>query len=57
MATIVIELTSEAALFADPDSNNGRLQNLLLNMIGGLTWTNLMEDEKQLCRDNGYDES
>ena len=29
--------------------------NLLLNMMGGLGWNDLSEDEKNMCRENGYD--
>jgi hypothetical protein len=38
----------------DP-SKLSKFDNLLLNMLGGLEWKDLSDEEKQLCRDNGYD--
>lgn len=46
---VVIELNAEQI------SNLTEFQNLMLNMLGGLTWANLTPTEKEMCRKNGYD--
>lgn len=38
------------------DAKINEFTNLLLNILGGLEWKDLSEDEKQLCRDNGFEE-
>jgi hypothetical protein len=48
--TYVIHLTPEAL------ENMTEFQNLMLNILGGLTWNDLSEDEKNLCRENGYND-
>ncbi len=51
----VIQLSGNEAIFTNPDSDEGRFQNLLLNMLSGLEWKHLSEEEKELCRRHGYD--
>jgi len=47
--TYVIHLTPEAI------ENMTEFDNLMLNILGGLTWDDLSENEKKLCRENGFD--
>lgn len=51
----VIQLNGNEAIFTDPDSDEGRFQNLLLNILSGLEWKHLSDEEKELCRRHGYD--
>lgn len=51
---IIVELKPDAALFSDPQSEEAEIQNLMLNMIGGLRYENLTQDEKNLLEKHGY---
>ena len=52
---VVVTLASDAALFSNPDSEEAQLQNLALNMLGGLEYEQLSADEKALLKKHGYD--
>jgi hypothetical protein len=54
MKEIVIKLDTEAALLTSPESEEAKLQNLLLNMMSGLLYTDLSQEEKNLLLKNGY---
>lgn len=51
----IINLKGTEAIFTNPDSDEARFQNLILNMLSGLEWKHLSDEEKQLCRRHGYD--
>jgi len=46
--TFGLELDQNCALLSEPESEEAQLQNLLLNMSGGLPYDHLDEDEKKL---------
>ncbi len=54
MTNVIIKIDKTAALFTDPESEEARLQNLMLNMMGGLEYKDLTVEEKELLHKNGY---
>lgn len=54
MTVVAVELKPDCALFTDPESEEAELQNLLLNMMGGLEYEHLSEDEKALLKKHGW---
>ena len=56
MSIVMVEITKDAALFTEPESDEARFQNLLLNMMGGLEYKDLSGEEKALLKKYGYEE-
>lgn len=54
MTRVIIELKPTAALFTAPESEEAQIQNLLLNIMGGLRMSELSEDERNLLIKHGY---
>jgi len=54
MAGYMVKLDSSSALISDPGSKEATLQNLMLNMMGGLRYEDLSVEEKELLHKNGY---
>jgi len=54
MTTVILHLTPESALIKDPESEEGQLQNLLLDVMCGLEYKDLDEEEKSLLTKHGY---
>jgi hypothetical protein len=52
---LMIELKGDEAFITDPNSEEGEFENLILNMLGGLAYENLSDDEKELLKRHGYD--
>jgi len=51
----MITLSGKEAFITDPESEEGRVQNILLNMMGGLEFHDLTFDEKVLLIKHGYE--
>ena len=56
MTTIIMTLDSKSPLIANPNSEEAKLQNLMLNIMGGLQFEDLEQDEKDLLIKHGYEE-
>jgi hypothetical protein len=54
MTTYSVSLDPNAALFTAPDSEKARIQNLVLNMIGGLEYKHLSDADKALRAKHEY---
>lgn len=50
----IVEISPNAAIFSNPDSEEAELQNLMLNIMGGLEYRDLSEEEKALLQKHGY---
>ena len=50
----MITIKGDEAFITAPNSEEGKLQNLLLNMMGGLRFEDLSDEEKELLKRNGY---